>query len=384
MNVEGKNLPPTALGSIEAAALNLLQAVRAGEKPFSTQLHSGPCSIPSLLELANEFLLSKARAKRSDGYLELLVKQLRSFTTGRERRTLASITAPEIEQWLYDQSWSDKTRHGHLLTLRTLFQFAIARCYQVGNPALAVDLPTLTPVEKGVHSPALVKKFLDGCADPDVQRFFAVRSFAELRGSEAKTISESEIRLEHSVIVVNPDICKTHRRRLVTIQPNLKAWLEHTARNGGKLTICSITSGLVFHRNGFSTVNEFGETSPISFPQSSKTFGCVVRVAREPTTCAHTGRKCAGAKFPAFAAGNASSRLWTLFSLGAGRWLTRITRRLSGTASSTAPARESNPPGNITTCPGSPFKAPLLKPSRYDTRLTHRPVFISADWRLGL
>ena len=133
--------------------------------------------------------------------------------------------------------WSDKTRHGHLLTLRTLFEFAVSRFYLVGNPAAAVDLPMLMPVEKGVHSPAQVKKFLDSCADASVQRFFAVRYFAGLRGSEAKAISETDIRLEHNVIVVNPEICKTRRRRLVTVQANLKAWLEFTAARGGTLPL---------------------------------------------------------------------------------------------------------------------------------------------------
>ena len=101
MSRDAGNLPPAAAGSIEAAALQLLRAVQGQGNfalaPKSTHGHI----LPSLLDLANEFLMSKARSGRSIGYLELLVKQIRAFTTGRESRPLASITALEIESWLY-------------------------------------------------------------------------------------------------------------------------------------------------------------------------------------------------------------------------------------------------------------------------------------------
>jgi hypothetical protein len=92
--------------------------------------------------LFNEFLLSKSRAGRSDNYTGLLLKELRSFCTGRERRVVASITAQEIEQWLYANEWSARTRKGRLMTLRNVFSRAVTRGTLARNVALGIDMPT--------------------------------------------------------------------------------------------------------------------------------------------------------------------------------------------------------------------------------------------------
>jgi integrase len=54
-------------------------------------------------------------------------------------------------------------------------------------------------------------------------RFLAVRYFAGLRASEAAALDEKEI--GKRFIEVTAAKAKTRRRRLVTIQPNLRAWL---------------------------------------------------------------------------------------------------------------------------------------------------------------
>ncbi len=231
------NIPLNAFQQIEAAALQLLQAVRAAGQGIAPASPATGQPGPALcvVDLCNEFLLAKARAGRSDGYLGLLIKQLRAFVQDRAGRAVASVGAAEIESWLYAQPWADKTRHGALLTLRTLFDFAVGRAYLAGNPALAVDLPTLTPTERGVHSPGQVRTVLQSCADPSTLRYLAIRYFAGLRGSEAALLDEKEIR--DGLIVVNAASAKTRRRRLVVIQPNLKAWLDVTALRGGKLPL---------------------------------------------------------------------------------------------------------------------------------------------------
>lgn len=236
----GQNLPLTALQQIEAAALQLLAAVRAAgdgflsPAPDRTLAHTPALS---LADLCNEFLIAKARAARSVRYLGLLHKQLSAFTAGRLERTVAGVGASEIENWLYERPWSAKTRHGSLLTLRNVFGFAVARGYLVANPALAVDLPSLVPVEKGVHSPSQVRHVLASCHDPSTLRFLAIRYFAGLRGTEAGELQEDAIRPERRVIEVCAASAKTRRRRLVTIQPNLAAWLDASQRDGGSLPL---------------------------------------------------------------------------------------------------------------------------------------------------
>lgn len=213
----------SGLAGIERAALALLKAVQSAKG-----VAPGPSGEPliSVVEAANEFLLAKAKAGRSDSYLKTSLAQLRAFVTGREGRPLASITSAEIEEWLHGQSWQPKTQRGYLLTVRTLFNFATARLHVAGNPALGVDLPMLPDKEPEIHAPAQVKAVLDQARALDVSlcRWMAIRYFAGLRGSEATTLTEAEIDGEH--VEVKAARSKTRQRRLVKIEPALAAWLE--------------------------------------------------------------------------------------------------------------------------------------------------------------
>lgn len=218
------SLSPSGLAGIERAAMALLEAVRSAKGGSSSRIPSGT-PVVSVVDAANEFLLAKAKAGRSDRYLKVALAQLRAFVTGREGKPLGSVTAAEIEEWLYEQKWQPKTQRGYLLTVRTMFNFAVARLHIVGNPALGVDLPTLEDREPEIHTPAQVKAVLDKARelDPSLCRWMAIRYFAGLRGSEAESLVESEIDGEH--IEVKAAKAKTRQRRLVTMEPALKAWL---------------------------------------------------------------------------------------------------------------------------------------------------------------
>lgn len=239
-------LPLAALQQIEAAALQLLAAVRQagaaavpGSSPHTPSHSQAPVTVA---ELCNAFLVAKARAGRSDRYVGLLVKELRSFATGREARPAATVSAAEIESWLHGQDWSPRTQRGRLLTVRTLFTWAVARGDLAGNPALGVDLPTVAADPPGIHSPAEVRQVLRTMAgrDPDVCRCLAIRYFAGLRTSEAVALEETEIRLDAGLIEVTAAKAKTRRRRLVTIEPALRAWLDL----GGRLPLRQVANRL--------------------------------------------------------------------------------------------------------------------------------------------
>jgi integrase len=57
-------------------------------------------------------------------------------------------------------------------------------------------------------------------------RHLAVRFFGGVRTAEAHRLTEKDLRLDHGVLEVPAVKSKTRSRRLVTLQPNLKAWLD--------------------------------------------------------------------------------------------------------------------------------------------------------------
>jgi integrase len=177
------------------------------------------------IEAVKEFLNAKARAGRSDRYLQALRVSLKSFAHGRAQKPLGQITVSEIEKWLNKSQWSPRTQKGYLSDVRVLYNFCIRRGLARSNPAAAVELPVFDAGPVVLHRPAEVRAVLEFARGYDLNlcRCLAVRYFAGLRSSEATRLDESEIK--EGFIEVTARKSKTRRRRLVTIQPNLAAWL---------------------------------------------------------------------------------------------------------------------------------------------------------------
>ena len=187
-----------------------------------------PSTWLTVIELVNEFLLAKARLVNSDRYLRQLKVVLSSFANGRTRHPIDQVRAPEVEKWIRVHDWKPRTAKGYLDSVKTLFSFAVKRGYLDRNPALGVELPrapATAPI--GVHTPDQVRQVLDTArrADLDVCRVLAVRYFAGVRSAEAHRLRESDLKLDQGFLEVPASKSKTRSRRLVTIQPNLKAWL---------------------------------------------------------------------------------------------------------------------------------------------------------------
>lgn len=304
MGLKKTYLPLPALQQLENAALSMVEAVRQVAGRTSAQQVAGHTGILTVAGLCNLFLLAKARAGRSDNYCGLLLKELRSFANGRESRPASSITAEEIEFWLHGQNWSAATQRGRLLTMRNLLGWAVQRGELACNVALGVDQPQLDNAPPGIHTPDQVRQVLEYARRTDINsmRCFAIRYFAGLRTSEAVALQESEIKRGFIEVVAAKS--KTRRRRLVTIQPALKAWLAlggilplrevsnrlnaitHGAGVQWSQNVCRhsfVTYHLAKFQNAGKTALEAGHTEQILFsnyreivtPAQAARFWCV-------------------------------------------------------------------------------------------------------------
>lgn len=224
------NTPALSLADVQALSAAVAAAVEAVFKSRQPGSSGQPVSSLSvrLVDAVNEYLLGKARAGRSGGHLGHLHKALSSFARGREGRPVATITSAEIEAWVNGQGWGAKTRRGYLLDVRAFLGACCRRGHLVVNPALGVDLPTVPPRAPGIHTPSQVQVVLEAAraSDLDVCRFLAVRYFAGLRWTEAAQLVEENIQPGRGFLEVPAAVAKTRQRRLVIIQPALRAWLD--------------------------------------------------------------------------------------------------------------------------------------------------------------
>lgn len=224
-----------ALAQAAAALAAIASALQGKIGAAPGSLSPDPVSVTAAV---NEFLRAKARAGRSDRYLRALRVSLGAFANGRRLHPLASVTVADIESWLDAADWAQRTKRGYLADVRTLFNFAVRRGMVANNPAAAVELPALESRPPAIHSPSQVRAVLRFALEYDrnLCRALAVRYFAGLRSAELERIEEMDIGREF--VEVPAHKAKTRRRRLVTIQPALAAWLEL----GGALPIRDVSN----------------------------------------------------------------------------------------------------------------------------------------------
>ena len=106
--------------------------------------------------------------------------------------------------------------------------------------SLSLSIHNYHNVAPEIHSPSQVRHILETARrmDLNAMRCLAVKYFAGLRTSEATALEEKEI--GERFIEVTAVKAKTRRRRLVTIQPALAAWLKF----GGELPFRQVNNRL--------------------------------------------------------------------------------------------------------------------------------------------
>jgi integrase len=230
-------LPPLSPAAVEGlrALLQIIESGLAAAPP--------PPAAPrrTVQEVGNEFLVSKARTGKSPRYLLEIRNSLALLFAGRMLRPVHTITAEEIENWANAKEHGTRTRRNSITNARIFFGFAQRRGYTADNPAAAIELPPADNKPVEIMPPAHVAAVMQTAfqMDLDICRLLAVQFFAGLRSSEAMRLVETEIGAKY--IEVKAEKCKTRRRRLVTISPTLRAWLDI----GGALPVQSVWARLV-------------------------------------------------------------------------------------------------------------------------------------------
>jgi len=144
------------------------------------------------------------------------------------KEEIHDIRKADIEDWIAESDWEPRTRRNYIVTLITLFNYAIGSEYCVTNPAERVPRPILDDTPPGILTPpqAIALLAATGACMPEMIPGIAIGLFAGLRRSEVCALDWSEIDLKAKTIEVKAAKAKTRQRRIVTIQDNLLAWLE--------------------------------------------------------------------------------------------------------------------------------------------------------------
>ena len=188
-------------------------------------------------QAVQELLASKKSENMKVSYIQALKWSLNKFGKDFEQRTVNSIFAEEVEDWLEERKFgSPATRRAYIRDIGILFRFCVSKGYAAANPVEKLKKPKLDDTPPAIFTVVEARKLLRAAHEHpelNVTASLAIGLFAGLRTSELESLTWSEIKLKRRTIEVTARKAKTRRRRLVKISPNLAEWLAPLAKEVG-------------------------------------------------------------------------------------------------------------------------------------------------------
>lgn len=137
----------------------------------------------------------------------------------------------DLQDWLNGLGGSVQTRRNYRAALSAFFAWAKGRL--VADDWNLLDAVSVTgrrphrPIR--VFTPAEMSALL-AAAPPPLNLYIAVAGFAGLRQSEILRLTWDKVDDARGFIMLDAAVTKTQKRRLVPIQPNLRAFLKESAK----------------------------------------------------------------------------------------------------------------------------------------------------------
>jgi integrase len=186
----------------------------------------------SVEEAIEEFLSIREGEGKSQTHLRDLRSRLGAFSASHGKLVVAEMDTRLVDRWLTGLRMAAQTRINYRRVLHNFFSFACARGYASRNPVTGASKAKVVAKPPGILSVAQVRGILEACS-LEILPAVAIGLFAGLRRAELERLPWRDVSLAGGFIEVSALNSKTAQRRLVTISPNLKAWLAPLCRERG-------------------------------------------------------------------------------------------------------------------------------------------------------
>lgn len=190
----------------------------------------------TLKSLCDQFIEAKtAKGLRPESLRQLkLTTEL--FWDGRATIPASSITMGDINSWIGLHDWGAWRRRGVVIDLNNLFRWGCKARLIEHNPMDGIERPRIDHQTPVVLSVDRARSLLTLCRTKykPCLPWLVLGLFGGIRNAEIERLSWSDIGKDH--VTIGSNVAKLRARRLVTINPTLRAWLKVCKR--GK-RVCS-------------------------------------------------------------------------------------------------------------------------------------------------
>ena len=222
-----------AFSKLKIFDVSLAEVVDSYLKRFDPK--AGPVPVSQVID---ELLEKKIQINKRPRYIQTLKCVLGIFRQSFGDKPIYELGPDEIDNWLNTLDIVPSTRNNYRRILSVLFKFAVKRGYCGESIISKTDPVTIDTPPPGILTVEQASRILAVVsADPELGLLpgITIGLFAGLRSCELKQIKWEEINLSTGNIEVTAEKSKSRRRRLVTVSPNLLAWLKPFAHEHGLL-----------------------------------------------------------------------------------------------------------------------------------------------------
>lgn len=185
-------------------------------------------------------LCAEFAAAKAAGWKKLTARNFASvskmFLAEFGGKPLADVTAAALEAWLDKVGGSAGNRNFLKRTISPAFSWAKRRDMLTESPFGKME--KVKVVRKGgvdVFTPDEARNLM-GLLPPDCVAAYALLLFAGIRPDELKKLRWGDVR--EDFVHITPAIAKTAQVRNVSIEPNLRAWLDSTGEHAPDEHVC--------------------------------------------------------------------------------------------------------------------------------------------------
>lgn len=198
----------------------------------------------TIREVAHGCLLSLERRGGGEQHELRTRRHLNRFEADYSDWLACDMSREVLAEWLDDlrvlKTNGDKTKRKmaprtlshYRASLTQLFHYAEEIGAVAENPMNNLEVPKMQATEIGILKPTQVSDLLSHAGD-DILPGLLLGFFAGIRRAELGRLDWSEIDFEEKHIEIKAAKAKTASRRIIAMQPNLKAWLQPLKKHAG-------------------------------------------------------------------------------------------------------------------------------------------------------
>lgn len=181
----------------------------------------------TVADLADRLVRAKTRERKSKRYLDDLRWRLGRFCCAFGDRLAADVTTEELSTWLAGLDVSPVSVGNFRRVVSVLFSYGVTLRACVENPATGAHNPKAVESEVGILSVSQAARLLEAARQiPEMLPAVALGLFAGVRDAELLRLDWTDVNFESGYVEIRASKAKSARRRLISIRPALRAWLE--------------------------------------------------------------------------------------------------------------------------------------------------------------